>query len=270
MRGHPVANALDRHLAARDEIAFGEHALDRAVAITVVRIIAHPQRRAVLEDHARGAFDLDHQQIEWILQPADFEFLPIERAGLDRGAIVVGHELVVLVAAADAHAFIWKCNRGWFVAGGEEITRPAVERDMEFGAGKARARYDGLEITGQQSFEFAQPRDANRLKILLEEGARGIRILRAQPYGIAADVPQRSGDLPTIFGAPCLAQRLAARLIGCESREMIIGGPAREFGPFHRLELRACELQRAFRRSAGSPQKPDCPAATRGPPDSAP
>src|SRR5262249_34468510 len=113
MRGHPVANALDRHLAARDEIAFDEHALDRAVAITVVRIIAHPQRRAVLEDHARGAFDLDHQQIEWILQPADFEFLPIERAGLDRGAIVVGHELVVLVAAADAHAFIWKCNRGY-------------------------------------------------------------------------------------------------------------------------------------------------------------
>src|SRR5262249_59884571 len=112
--------------------------LDRAIAIAVVRIIAHPQRRAVLEDHARGAFNLDHEQIEWILEPADLEFLTIEGAGLDRGATVVGHELVVLVATANTHAFVRKCDRGGAVAGGQEITRPAGERGVGFGGWEAR------------------------------------------------------------------------------------------------------------------------------------
>ena len=44
------------------------------------------------------------------------------------------------------------------------------------------------------------------------------------------------------------AQGLAARLIGCESGEMIIRRPARELAPFDRLELAACEFQRLFGR----------------------
>ena len=180
MRGHPVANALRRDLLARNEIAVDEHALDRAVAITVVRIEADAQRRAVLEDHAPRAFDLDREQVEWILEPADFEFLAIERAGLDGAAVVVRHEFVVLVAAADPHPFVRKCNGAGLVAGSDQVTRPAVERDMEFGIGKARARNDRLEIAGQKSLGLAQTRDAHRLKILFEEGASGIGILRPQ------------------------------------------------------------------------------------------
>src|SRR5262249_2442207 len=190
MRGHPVANALRRHLLARDEIALDEHALDRAVAITVVRIVADAQRRAILEDHARRAFDLDREQVERILEPADFEFLPVERAGLDGAAVVVRNEFVVRGAAADAHSFVRKCNGGGLVADGDQITRPAVDRDMEFGTGKARARNDRLEIAGQQPLDLAQARDANGLKVPFEEGARGIGILGPQVYGVAADVQQ--------------------------------------------------------------------------------
>ena len=88
MRGHPVANALRRDFVARDEIAVDEHALDRAKAITVVRIEADAQRRAVLEDHAPRAFDLDREQVGRIPEPAEFEFLTVERAGLDGAAVV--------------------------------------------------------------------------------------------------------------------------------------------------------------------------------------
>ena len=83
-------------------------------------------------------------------------------------------------------------NGAGLVAGSDQITRPAVERDREFGTGKARARNNRLEIAGQKSLGLAQTRDANGLKILLEEGASGISILRLQVYGLAADVRQGS------------------------------------------------------------------------------
>src|SRR5262245_45824782 len=188
MRGHPVANALRRDLVARNEIAVDEHALDRAIAITVVRIEADTQRRAILEDHAPRAFDLDRDQIGRILKPADLEILPVERAGLDGAAVVVRHQLVVAVAATDPRALVRECDRAGLVAVGDQTAWPTVERDGEFGAGKARACDDRLEIAGQKSLDLAQPRDANRLKILLEEGARGISILRLQVCGLVADI----------------------------------------------------------------------------------
>jgi hypothetical protein len=77
------------------------------------------------------------------------------------------------------------------------------------------------------------------LKVPLEEGASGIRILWPQVDGVAADVPQGAGDLCVIAGARRLARGAAARLIGRESGEMIIGRPARELAPFDRLELAA-------------------------------
>jgi hypothetical protein len=46
-----------------------------------VRIVVDAQRRAVLEDYARRAFNLDREDVEWILEPANFKFLPVERAG---------------------------------------------------------------------------------------------------------------------------------------------------------------------------------------------
>src|SRR6266567_2829900 len=71
----------------------------------------------------------------------------------------------------------------------QQISRPAVDRDIEFGTGKARARNNRLEIAGQQPRDLAQARDANGLKVPFEEGAGGIRIPWPQAHGVAANVP---------------------------------------------------------------------------------
>ena len=42
-----------------------------------------------------------------------------------------------------------------------------------------------LEITGKKSLDLTQTRDAHGLKILLEEGASSVRVLRLQVYGFA-------------------------------------------------------------------------------------
>src|SRR5262249_18736001 len=165
----------------------------------------------------------------------------------------VGHELVVLVAATDAHPFVRECNGSGLVSGSDEILRPAIERDMELGTRKPRALDNRLEVTGQKSLALAQTRDANGPKIPFEEGARGIRILWPQFHGVAAHVQQRGRDLSALVTARrLLPQRLAAGLIGCESSELIIGRPARELGPLHRLELAAREFQGPFRGGAAA------------------
>src|SRR5262249_37629851 len=150
MRGHPVTDALPRYRVARDEVAVDEHALDRAIGIAVVRIEADAQRRAVLEDDAPGSFELKRQQVERISEPANLKPLPVEGTGLDGAAVVVRDELVVLVAAADAHTLVGKCRRAGLVAGRDQITWAAVERDMKFRTREARAHNDRFEIAGQK------------------------------------------------------------------------------------------------------------------------
>jgi hypothetical protein len=59
-------------------------------------------------------------------------------------------------------------------------------------------------------------------------------------------------DLSAVVGATRFAQGLAACLVGRECGEMIIGGPARELGPFDRLELAVREFQRPFGRCASA------------------
>jgi hypothetical protein len=117
---------------------------------------------------------------------------------------------------------------------------------MEFAIGKARALNDWLEITGEQSLNLAQTGNAHGSKVLFEEGASGVRILRPQPYGFAAGIPQPTIDRSVVVGTPYFVQRLAAVLIGCECGEVIIGRPARKIGPVDRLELAAGEFQRFF------------------------
>src|SRR5262249_16433293 len=111
---------------------------------------------------------------------------------------------------------------------------------------------------GQESRGFAEARDADGLKILFEEGAGGIRIVRLQADGLAADVRQRFGDRCAIVAAPHLAQGLAARLVSSESGEMIIGRPAPELAPLERLELAAGELHRPLGRCGPARQTYDC------------
>jgi hypothetical protein len=92
--------------------------------------------------------NLDGEQIGWILEPADLKFLAIKRAGLDRASVVVRDELAILIAATDPHALVWKRIGPRLVAGCDQVTRTAVERDMEFRIGKARALNDWFKITG--------------------------------------------------------------------------------------------------------------------------
>jgi hypothetical protein len=106
--GHPVPDPLHRHFLARNEIALDQHAPDRRVGKAVVRVVVDPQRGAVLEDHARRALDLNRQRLERIPEPADFELLAVERACFDGAAIVIGHDLAVLVAASDLRALVGK------------------------------------------------------------------------------------------------------------------------------------------------------------------
>src|SRR5262245_20918028 len=250
MRGHPVTNALRRDLVARNQIEVDKHALNRAKTITVVRIEANAKRGAVFEDHTSRTFELNRKQVERIPEPADFEFSAIERARLDGAAVVVRDEPVALGEAANL-ALVWKRQGTRFVASSDQVPRPAVERDWKFGTGKARARTNRFEIAGQKSLSHAQTPDANELKILFEEEAGGTRILRLQVRGLAADVRQGVGELPAIVAAPS-AHGLAAGLVGHESSEMIVGGPARKLAPFYRLKLAVCEFQRPASRCRGN------------------
>src|SRR6266481_998456 len=97
MRSHPLPNALHRHFFARNEIALDEGTADGSKGIAVMRVVVDAQRRAVFEDDAARAFNLNGEQIEWILEPADFKFLAIERAGLNSSTVVVWYQLVLLV-----------------------------------------------------------------------------------------------------------------------------------------------------------------------------
>src|SRR5262245_60406055 len=128
---------------------------------------------------------------------------------------------------------------------------------MKFRRRKARARDNRLEIAGQKSLGLAQTPDAQGLKVLLEEGARGFRILRPQVGGLAADVRQRGGELCALVRVLSLEHGSAACLIGSESGEMIVGRPARELAPFDGLELAAREFQRPFGECAGGRETDD-------------
>src|SRR5919198_1948636 len=108
MRSHPLPHPLQRRLFARNEIALDEEAANRGKGIAVMRVVVDAQWRAVFEDDAARAFKLDGEQIEWIPEPADFKLLAIERTGFDGAAVVIRHELVLLVAAADPGALVWK------------------------------------------------------------------------------------------------------------------------------------------------------------------
>src|SRR6266567_6272829 len=183
MRSHPLPNALHRHLFARNEIARDESTAGRGKGVAVMRVVVDAQRRAVFEDDAPRAFNLKGEQIEWILEPADFKFLAIERAGLNSATVVVRYELVLVVTAADPCALVWKFFRAGLVTDCDQVGRAAVKRNVEFGTRKARTLNDRLVVPGQETLCFAQTRDAHGLKILFEEGASGIQIRPPQTHG---------------------------------------------------------------------------------------
>ena len=89
---HPLTDTLQRHLLARDDVAFDENAADRHERVSIMGIVVDAQHGPVLQTHARRPLDLDYQSVRLILDPADLEMLAIKGAVEDRAAIVVGHE----------------------------------------------------------------------------------------------------------------------------------------------------------------------------------
>ena len=169
---HPLPDALHRHLLGRDAVLLDQETSDRRVRVPVVGIVIDPQRRAVLEPDAGRALDLDRQRLERIPDPADLQLLAIERAGLDGGAVVIGHQLVLLVAAIDGGPVGHLAVRPDRPAVDQQIGRAPIERDVEFRAGKARAVDHRLVIAGEQAPALADAGDRDRTEILLEEGLR--------------------------------------------------------------------------------------------------
>src|SRR5262249_14558094 len=115
---------------------------------TVMRIVIDAQWCPILQDHAPGAFYLHRKQIGWILQPAEFKFLPVKRACLDRAAVVVWYDLALSVEATNARPLVGKRIGPRLLTSYDQVMRAAVDWDVEFRTGKARASHDRLEITG--------------------------------------------------------------------------------------------------------------------------
>src|SRR4029079_10525777 len=111
--------------------------------------------------------------------PADFELLPIEDAGLNRAAIKVRHELVFPDTTANPPPLVREYAGARFVSNCYQVAWPAVYGDVEFRTGKSGPFNNRLEICRQQSSRLAWSRNTYRLETLLEEDASGIRILRS-------------------------------------------------------------------------------------------
>jgi hypothetical protein len=110
----------------------------------------------------------------------------------------------------------------------------------------ARAVDDRLVVAGEEAGGVAQLGDAHRTEIVLEELARPRFIERAGPHGAAAHRIEagvhQSGLAGRMGGA---GDRPAARRERRERGSMIVGAPAVDVAPCHRLDLRVADAQRA-------------------------
>src|SRR5262249_55729688 len=155
-----------------------------------------------------------------IPEPADFELLAVERALLDGAAVVIGNDLVLLVATPDHDSLVREVRAAGLVADRLEVARPPIERDMKFRIGKTRAFDDRLEIAGEEALLLAEPCNAHRPEIVLEEGTRGRGVRGLHAGGPAADLPQRLIDRTLVLGLLDVEERLAARPVGGERGEV--------------------------------------------------
>src|SRR6266446_5584033 len=96
-----------------------------------MRVVVDAKRCAILEDNAPGAFYLYREQVGWILEPADFKFLPVKRARLDRAAVVVWHELALPVEATNPRSLVGKRIGPRLLTSYDQVTRAAVDWDVE-------------------------------------------------------------------------------------------------------------------------------------------
>src|SRR5262249_35700233 len=132
----------------------------------------------VLQAHARGALDLDHQRVVLVFDPADLEMLAVERAVENLAAIVIGHELAAALAPQRLPP-VGKAGAG-AARRRHEIGRTAIDRDLEDGRRKPRPVAHRLVVAGEEAGTVAQLADAQRAEVALEKLPRP---LLAEPSG---------------------------------------------------------------------------------------
>ena len=213
-----------------------------------MRIVIDADGRAVIEADARRTLDLREQQVGLVLEVTDFEATAFDRAVLDLGAVVIGHQL----AAADLAehlATIGQADRTLGGAADEQIGRPAIDRHLVDLVLRPRAVDDGLVIAGDKPLAFAKPRNAQGKKMLLEESFRLQAIRQFQASRDVAGIAQRSAERLRIGRRHSLRRyRPAAHSKRVVGGEMIVLVPARDLGPGDRRILAAGNLKREFKR----------------------
>src|SRR6516162_4930016 len=127
MSFHPIANALHRHLFSAQYFLVDENAADRHIRPAIVGIVIDAKNGSIFEPNSGRALDLREQNVDLVVQVADFKMPAVERAILNLAAIVVGHNLAAPDATTDEHALGWKRIAELTPAGGYEIRRPAIK-----------------------------------------------------------------------------------------------------------------------------------------------
>ncbi len=226
-----------------------------------MRIVVDAQDGAVFQPDPRRALDLREQNVDLVVQVADLQMPAVERAVLDLGAGVIGHDLAPPDAAADENAF---ARKGVLAkpapAGHDEIGRPAVQRRRELAGRNARAGEDGFVIAGEKALGVAQSVDTDRPEMILEKLSRAVLVEWNGLFCLLANFLERQGNrakitVPIMLGVQCAA----ARQERSESRGMIVVVPAVQIRPVDRFVLRVAEdngrilLRGRRRRQSGKP-----------------
>ncbi|CCD96483.1 hypothetical protein BRAO375_600055 [Bradyrhizobium sp. ORS 375] len=248
---HPVADALHRHLLARNDAALDQDATDRRVGMAVVGIVVDAHRRAVIETDPRGALDLREQQIRLIPQPRDLEATALDGAVLDLRAVVVGHELAPSDLAID-RTLVGQARRVLLETAHEQVGRTAIDRNVVDLVLGARALDHRLVVAGDEAVGIAELGDLQRLEISLEERARRGAVGRLGRPCLTARVAQRVAERLVLRGAIGLGRdRLAAGAEGSVRRELVIVGPAGHLAPGQRPILAVADFQRPVELRVG-------------------
>ena len=170
----------------------------------------------------------------------------VERAVLDLGARVIGHDLAAAEAAADKNALAREGVAEPAPARGDKIRRPAIKRRGEFAGRHARAVDDRLVIAGEKSVGVAELVDADGAEIVFEEfrapsSSSGMASRARSQMSLSAAGNCRSDSLaPAALDIERLAARAGTRRRPRHGRHC----PSRRDRSNRRLVLRAGKFDR--------------------------
>ena len=166
----PADDALHRALPGREQPALLHQRADAGVIAAVLALIADPHHRSVGQPQPARALDLQEEQFDRIGRPGDDRRATVERALLDRGAIVIGDEALARDATADLLALERIAEQPEIDI--DEVGRTCVDRHLVATPPIARAADLGLVIARRERLAVA---DLDRLEILREERTRPAR-----------------------------------------------------------------------------------------------